>query len=143
MAGERGLSCYGVLARFGARRFPKGERKALWCAHRRILFVPEGIDVPTTARIGTCRPIGTFICFDRRTRRGAGGERKAPCKQRREPTLPEKIFFLGDGRADYGAGAGLAVPWFPASFGARKFPKGERKALWCARRRISLAPDGE
>ena len=55
-----------------------------------------GIDAPTTARVGTCRPIGTFICFDRRTRRGAGGERKAPCKQRWEPTLPEKIFFLGE-----------------------------------------------
>ena len=33
-----------------ARRFPKGERKALWCARRRISLPPVGLDAPTPAR---------------------------------------------------------------------------------------------
>ena len=33
-------------------------RKALWCARRRSPFFPMGIDAPTTARVGTCRPMG-------------------------------------------------------------------------------------
>ncbi len=36
-----GLPPYGILASFGARRFPKGERKALWCARRRISPFPD------------------------------------------------------------------------------------------------------
>ena len=40
-------------------------------------------------------------------------------------------------------GLGLAVLWVLASFDARRFPKGERKALWCVRRRIPLAPGGD
>ena len=36
----------------------------------------------------------------------------------------------------------IAVLWGLANFGARRFPKGERKALWCARRRILIAPAG-
>ena len=49
---------------------------------------------------------------------------------------------MRDWRADCGVGGGTAVLWVPVSFGARRFPKGERKALWCARRRMSLAPEG-
>ena len=33
-----GLPSMGFLATFGARRFPKGERKALWRARRRKTF---------------------------------------------------------------------------------------------------------
>ena len=55
---DGGILLLGFLASFGVRRFPKGERKALWCARRRIPLAPDG-----------------------------------------------------DGRADYGAGAGLAVLW--------------------------------
>ena len=70
----KGCSFHGFLASFGARRFPKGERKALWCAYRRITFAPTGIDAPTTARIGTCRPMGrSHFSFD--------GERKV-CKRK-------------------------------------------------------------
>ena len=36
-----GLPPYGILASFGARRFPKGERKALWCARRCISPFPD------------------------------------------------------------------------------------------------------
>ena len=39
---ETRLAVYGFLANFGARRFPKGERKALWCARRRIPLAPVG-----------------------------------------------------------------------------------------------------
>ena len=38
--------------------------------------------------------------------------------------------------------SGLQTHEFPASFGARRFPTGERKALWCARRRIPLSRSG-
>ena len=37
-----GLPPYGFLVSFGARRFPNGERKALWCARRRILLASDG-----------------------------------------------------------------------------------------------------
>ena len=39
---ETRLAVYGFLANFGARRFPKGERKVLWCARRRIPLAPVG-----------------------------------------------------------------------------------------------------
>ena len=45
-----GLAVLWVLASFDDRRFPKGERKALWCARRCIPLAPRGIDAPTTAR---------------------------------------------------------------------------------------------
>ena len=44
------MSSHGLFTNFGARRFPKDERKALWCARRRIPVAPAGPDAPTTAR---------------------------------------------------------------------------------------------
>ena len=44
------MSSHGLFTNFGARRFPKDERKALWCARRRIPVAPAGHDAPTTAR---------------------------------------------------------------------------------------------
>ena len=44
------MSSHGLFTNFGARRFPKDERKALWCARRRIPLAPAGPDAPTTAR---------------------------------------------------------------------------------------------
>ena len=49
-AREWDLTSHGFLANFGVRRFPKGERKALWCARWRIPLSAEGIDAPTPAR---------------------------------------------------------------------------------------------
>ena len=60
-----GLPPYGILASFGARRFPKGERKALWCVRRRILLRRVGIDAPTTAREEGLQPYGAFTLFFR------------------------------------------------------------------------------
>ena len=49
LAGEWDLVSHGFLVNFGARRFPKGERKALWCARRRSPLA-GGPDAPTPAR---------------------------------------------------------------------------------------------
>ena len=42
--------------------------------------------------------------------RGAGGERKAPCKRHDTATLPKSVPCRRDGRADSGAGGGAAAP---------------------------------
>ena len=55
---EWDLTFYEFLASFGARRFPKGERKALWCARWRIPLSAEGIDAPTPARTVGLPPQG-------------------------------------------------------------------------------------
>ena len=54
---------HGFLTSFGARRFPKGERKALWCARRRIPML--GYDAPTPAREQGLQPYGAFTLFFR------------------------------------------------------------------------------
>ena len=41
-AREWDLMSHGFLATFGVRRFAKGERKALWCARRRIPIASIG-----------------------------------------------------------------------------------------------------
>ena len=49
----------GLSPTFGARRFPKGERKELWCARRRKPpAAAGGIDAPTTARTVGLPPRG-------------------------------------------------------------------------------------
>ena len=49
----------GLSPTFGARRFPKGERKELWCARRRKPpAAAGGIDAPTTARTVGLPPYG-------------------------------------------------------------------------------------
>ena len=59
------------LANFGARRFPKGERKALWCARRRILIAPAGLTRRLRRRRWGCRPVGgsTFFRSERKYQR--------------------------------------------------------------------------
>ena len=49
----------GLSPTFGARRFPKGERKELWCARRRKPpAAAGGIDAPTPARTVGLPPRG-------------------------------------------------------------------------------------
>ncbi len=68
---EQWVQSLGFLASFGARRFPKGERKALWCARWRIPLSAEGIDAPTPAREQGLQPYGAFTLFFRwRKKRG-------------------------------------------------------------------------
>ena len=47
------------------RRFPKGERKALWCARRRIPPPPVGSDAPTPAQGQGLQPYGALTLFFR------------------------------------------------------------------------------
>ena len=64
---ETRLAVYGFLANFGARRFPKGERKALWCARRRIPLAMVGKDAPTTARmVGLPPRVGQYFLSKRK-----------------------------------------------------------------------------
>ena len=53
------------IASSGDRRFPKGERKALWYACRRILPAPAGPDAPTPAREKGLQPYGALTLFFR------------------------------------------------------------------------------
>ena len=77
-----GLAVLWVPANLGARRFPKGERKALWCARRRISLPRMGLDAPTTARVMGLPPYGFPASFG--ARRFSKGERKALwCARRR------------------------------------------------------------
>ena len=83
---KQGLLSHGFPASFGARRLPKGERKALWCARRRIPPAPVGSDAPTPARIGTGRPKGrSHFSFD--------GERKVCKRKPAARRLREKGFY--------------------------------------------------
>ena len=63
-----------------------GERKALWCARRRIPMPRVGIDAPTPARIGTCRPMG-------RSHFSFGGERKVCKRKPAARRLREKALY--------------------------------------------------
>ena len=71
---RRGLefSPYGFLGSFGIRRFPKGERKALWCARRRNPpFSNEGMTRRLRRGRWGCRPEGgsTFFRSERKYQR--------------------------------------------------------------------------
>ena len=68
---ETRLAVYGFLANFGARRFPKGERKALWCARRRIPLAMVGKDAPTTAREWDLPSHGALTLFFRWRKKSA------------------------------------------------------------------------
>ena len=69
----KGCSFHGFFVGFDARRFPKGERKALWCARRRIPLA-GGLTRRLRRGSGTCRPMGrSHFSFD--------GERKV-CKRK-------------------------------------------------------------
>ena len=88
---ETRLAVYGFLANFGARRFPKGERKALWCARRRIPLAPVG---GLTRRLRRewwgCRPEwgSTFFRSERKYQR-----KHAARRLRRRPTSLRAVGF--------------------------------------------------
>ena len=80
-----GLAVYGSLATFGARRFPKGERKALWCARRRIPLAMVGKDAPTPAREWDLPSHGALTLFFRWRKKSA--QKKASGTALREKAL--------------------------------------------------------
>ena len=107
---ETRLAVYGFLANFGARRFPKGERKALWCARRRIPIAPVG---GLTHRLRRewwgCRPEwgSTFFRSERKYQR-----KHAARRLRRRPTSLRAVGF------------GLREPngWTPRIYSGRPIP---------------------
>ena len=97
------------LANFGARRFPKGERKALWCARRRILIAPAGLTRRLRRGRWGCRPVGgsTFFRSERKYQR-----KHAARRLRRRPTSLRAVGF------------GLREPngWTPRIYSGRPIP---------------------
>ena len=100
----------GFLASFGARRFPKGERKALWCARRRIPL-PRGMTRRLRRGSRACSPMG-------RSHFSFGGERKV-CKRkpaaRRLQRRPTSLCAVG---------FGLREPngWMPRIYSGHPIP---------------------
>ena len=110
----------------GARGIPKGERKALWCARRRIPSPPVGNNAPTPARIGTCRPKGrSHFSFD--------GERKVCKRKPAARRLREKALycpFLKEGVRNV-ARSTVGLPTFTfVRARAHSFPLSKRARLF-------------
>ena len=76
----------GFSPTFGARRFPKGERKELWCARRRKPPAAAGeIDAPTTARTVGLPPRGGQYFLSKR--------KKVPKKARGTATTGKRLLL--------------------------------------------------
>ena len=125
---RRGLefSPYGFLGSFGIRRFPKGERKALWCARRRNPpFSNEGMTRRLRRGRWGCRPEGgsTFFRSERKY------QRKHAARRLREkalycPFLKEGVRNVARrlvGEITHAIGRARAHS-FPLSKRARLFP---------------------
>ena len=67
----------GLSPTFGARRFPKGERKELWCARRRKPFFRPGLTRRLRRGRWGCRPEGgsTFFRSERKYQRKPAARR--------------------------------------------------------------------
>ena len=89
-AREWDLTSHGFLANFGVRRFPKGERKALWCAHRHTPLAGWGMTRRLRRGRWGCRPEGgsTFFRSERKYQR-----KHAARRLRRRPTSLRAVGF--------------------------------------------------
>ena len=97
LAGEWDLVSHGFLTSFGARRFPKGERKALWCARRRIPLL--GLDAPTPAREQGLQPYGAFTLFFRWRKKSVQKKASGTATTGKSPLLPILTVGLATSRA--------------------------------------------
>ena len=99
-----------------ARRFPKGERKALWCARRRIPpLPPAGPDATTPSRGAGLAALWALNCIGWRSEGVQGASGKPPaCIDRRQ--LCRKKSPLGVLTRRLRRGLGLAVPWGTHTF---------------------------
>ena len=115
----------GLSPTFGARRFPKGERKELWCARRRKPFFRPGLTRRLRRGRWGCRPEGgsTFFRSERKY------QRKHAARRLREKAL--YCLFLKEGVRNVARSiVGSLLPTivrarahsFPLSKRARLFP---------------------
>ena len=94
---ETRFAVYGFLANFGARRFPKGERKALWCARRRIPLL--GLDAPTPAREWDLPSYGALTLFFRWRKKSVQKKASGTATTGKSPLLPILTAGLTTSRA--------------------------------------------
>ena len=114
------------IASSGDRRFPKGERKALWCARRRIPPAPVGLDAPTPAREKGLQPYGALTLFFRWRKKSVQKKASGTATPGKSPLLPILTAGLAMSRA-----AELARLRLPScALGARLFPPSKWAGLF-------------
>ena len=100
------------------RRFPKGERKALWCARRRISLPPAGPDAPTPAREKGLQPYGALTLFFRWRKKSVQKKASGTATPGKSPLLPILTAGLAMSRAAWLASLCIQS----CALGARLFP---------------------
>ena len=114
------------IASSGDRRFPKGERKALWCARRRIPLSPAGNDAPTPAREKGLQPYGALTLFFRWRKKSVQKKASGTATPGKRLLLPILMAGLAMSRA-----AELARLRLPScALGARLFPPSKWAGLF-------------
>ena len=118
------------MLRMAIRRFPKGERKALWCARRRIPLPPAGNDAPTPAREKGLQPYGALTLFFRWRKKSVQKKASGTATPGKSPLLP--IFERGSSqcRAQHSWTANMDVRARSCSLFS-SFKKGKAFSLRC------------
>ena len=114
------------IASSGDRRFPKGERKALWCARRRIPPAPVGLDAPTPAREKGLQPHGALTLFFRWRKKSVQKKASGTATPGKSPLLP----FLTAGLAMSRAAELASLRLLSCALGARLFPPSKWAGLF-------------
>ena len=108
------------------RRFPKGERKALWCARRRNPPAPVGPDAPTPAREKGLQPYGALTLFFRWRKKSVQKKASGTATTGKRLLLPILTAGLAMSRAAWLVS--LRLP--SCALGARLFPPSKWAGLF-------------
>ena len=108
------------------RRFPKGERKALWCARRRIPPPPVGSDAPTPARGQGLQPYGALTLFFRWRKKSVQKKASGTATPGKRLLLPILTAGLAMSRSSWLASSRL----HSCALGARLFPPSKWAGLF-------------
>ena len=108
------------------RRFPKGERKALWCARRRKPPAPVGPDAPTPAREKGLQPYGALTLFFRWRKKSVQKKASGTATPGKRLLLPILTAGLAMSRAAWLVS--LRLP--SCALGARLFPPSKWAGLF-------------
>ena len=108
------------------RRFPKGERKALWCARRRIPPPPVGSDAPTPARGQGLQPYGALTLFFRWRKKSVQKKASGTATPGKRLLLP----ILTAGLAMSRAAELASLRMQSCALGARLFPPSKWAGLF-------------